>query len=70
MTAEDTALSLLAGNPGAVYWPLTDDRAASARQLVADGKLVALDAAANEGRGTYRLNAPPWSLPDEPEKPS
>ena len=62
MTAEETAIRLLNGNPGAEYWPLTLEAADAARRLVAAGTLAVLDAAANQGRGTYRLNAQPETM--------
>lgn len=59
MTAEDTALKMLAGlDERARYWPMDEERAAAARKLVAEGKLALDPEHANEGRGVYRLNGP------------
>lgn len=67
MTAEDTALKMLAGlSPAARYWPMDEERAEAARRLVAAGKLALDPEHTNEGRGVYRLNGPD----PEPEKPS
>lgn len=66
MTAEEITLALLKDRPGAVHWPMTDEAAEAAREMVKAGKLAVADAEANQGRGTYRLNAEP----EPAEKPA